>query len=86
MVIEFISCRLLKHHPGAIAKFKEFKDLPLEKIAVHKSVNAHGIPFLYAIQSYVDNVEDLEILSELIRKNARNHIKRGISGADYKVY
>ena len=59
--------------------------MTIGEVAVQKKLTAHGISVLYAIKSLVDNLEDLDTLTHLIRKNARNHAERGISGADYKV-
>ena len=40
---------------------------------------------MYSIKSFIDTLDDLETLDELVRKNARNHAPRGVGEKQFMV-
>lgn len=83
--IFFYFFRFFTHFPEAQDKFKDFKGLSIEEVRAHKKLRAHALSVFYAIKSYIDHLDDLETLTELIRKNARNHVDRKVGGKEVKV-
>lgn len=76
--------KFFTHFPEAQDKFKDFKGLAIEEVRAHKKLRAHALSVFYAIKSYIDHLDDLETLTELIRKNARNHVDRNVGGKEVK--
>lgn len=52
---------------------------------IHKKLRAHALSVVYALKSFIDNLDDVETLAELIKKNARNHMERTVTEKEIKV-
>lgn len=74
-----IFIKLFTHYPDAIGKFKDFNGLTLEEVKVHKKLRAHALSVVYALKSFIDNLDDVETLVELVKKNASNHVERKVT-------
>lgn len=59
--------------------FKQFVDLSVEELKTHKKMKAHALTVMHALQSWVENLTDLDVLVELVRKNALRHEGRGLA-------
>lgn len=51
----------------------------------HKKLRAHALSVMYALKSFIDNLDDEETLDALVRKNAQNHAERGVGEREVKV-
>jgi hypothetical protein len=72
-------------YPESLAAFHDFKGLPIQEVAVHKKLRGHALSVMYSIKSFIDTLDDLETLDELVRKNARNHAPRGVGEKQFMV-
>ena len=70
--------KLFTLYPESLEAFHDFKGLPIQEVAVHKKLRGHALSVMYSIKSFIDTLDDLETLDELVRKNARNHAPRGV--------
>ncbi|CAG0906541.1 unnamed protein product, partial [Darwinula stevensoni] len=71
--------------------FPEFQDLFVavrgvapEELKTSKKLAAHGLFFMSAVEAFVANMEELEVLEELLRKMAARHNQFGLTKADYQ--
>ena len=48
-------------------------------------MRGHALSVMYSIKSFIDTLDDLETLDELVRKNARNHAPRGVGEKQFMV-
>ncbi|XP_063397985.1 globin-like [Mytilus trossulus] len=74
-----IFVKLFTLYPDAISRFKDFNGLTLEEVKVHKKLRAHALSVIYALKSFIDNLDDVETLVELVKKNASNHVERKVT-------
>ncbi|CAG2185801.1 unnamed protein product [Mytilus edulis] len=70
--------KLFTTHPEAQKMFKDFDGLTIEEMRSSKKLEAHGLSFMYALKSFLDNLDDPDTLEGLVRKNAINHATRGV--------
>ncbi|XP_076087195.1 uncharacterized protein LOC143057712 isoform X2 [Mytilus galloprovincialis] len=70
--------KLFTTHPEAQKMFKDFDGLTIEEMKSSKKLEAHGLSFMYALKSFLDNLDDPDTLEGLVRKNAINHAVRGV--------
>ncbi|XP_052082384.1 uncharacterized protein LOC127720016 [Mytilus californianus] len=70
--------KLFTTYPEAQKMFKEFDGLTIEEVRSNKKLKAHALALMYALKSFLDNLDDPESLEGLVRKNAINHAKRGV--------
>ncbi|XP_048741756.1 globin-like [Ostrea edulis] len=76
--------RLFTLYPSAIEMFPQFRGSSLEEVGKHPKLPAHAMSVMYALASYVDNLEDAELLVELVKKTSISHIERGVSSREFK--
>lgn len=77
--------KLFTHFPESQDFFTDFKGLPIEEVKEHKKLRAHALSVMYALKSFIDNLDDEETLDALVRKNAKNHAERGIGEREIKM-
>ncbi|CAG2244489.1 unnamed protein product [Mytilus edulis] len=77
--------KLFTHFPESQNFFKDFKGLPIEEVREHKKLRAHALSVMYALKSFIDNLDDEETLDALVRKNAQNHAERGVGEREVKM-
>ena len=65
--------------------FKDFDGLTIEEMRSSKKLGAHALSFMYALKSFMDNLDDSDTLEELVRKNAINHATRGVGPKEIMV-
>ena len=65
--------------------FAGIRGIKPEDLPTSKKVAAHGLVFMSAMETLVENIEDKETLEELLRKIAVRHNTFGITVRDYKV-
>lgn len=65
-------------HPEAQDYFHDFKGLSIDEVRTHKKLRAHALSVMYAFKSFIDSLDDLDTLIELVQKNARSHAPRGV--------
>ncbi|XP_021374367.1 globin-2 B chain-like isoform X2 [Mizuhopecten yessoensis] len=72
--------------------FKHFKDVPLDQLKYdgettksNKKMVAHAMSVMYALESYVDSLDDAYCLEELVKKVAISHKPRGIGPDKFKL-
>lgn len=71
--------KLFTKYPEAQQKFKDFRGISMEEIKVHKKLRAHALSVVYALKSFIDNLDDVETLAELVKKIARSHVERTVT-------
>lgn len=69
----------------AAQTFFPFKDVPLSKLREDKKFLNHATTVMYGFQTFIDQIEDVECLVDLVKKTADSHIKRGITFEEFKV-
>ncbi|XP_063423431.1 globin-like [Mytilus trossulus] len=74
-----IFVKLFTLYPDAINRFKDFNGLTLEEVKVHKKLRVHALSVVYGLKSFIDNLDDVETLVELVKKNASNHVERKVT-------
>lgn len=73
-------------YPEYQKKFRGFADVPLEKLAENKRLQAHAFTVLNAINGLVDNLDDPDVLNVLLHKTGQNHGgKRNLKRGDFEV-
>ncbi|XP_060070460.1 globin-like [Ylistrum balloti] len=84
--------KLFTMYPDTKKMFKSFKDVPLELLDYdgtttkkNKTMIAHATSVMYALESYIDSLDDLDCLEELVKKVAISHKPRGIGPAEFKL-
>ncbi|XP_021374368.1 globin-like [Mizuhopecten yessoensis] len=77
--------KLFRRFSKAKEMFRMFKDKPLEALDYNGETTktnyrmvAHGMSVMYALESYIDSLDDIYCLKELVRKTARTHLDKGI--------
>ena len=70
--------RLFKKVPGVQSQFKGFADKSLEELKVSKRFAAHGTTVLKTIDSYIENLDDIEVVLAMLETLGINHKNRGI--------
>ncbi|XP_048742717.2 globin-like [Ostrea edulis] len=76
--------RLFALYSSAIETFPQFRGSSLEEVGKHPKNPAHAMSVMYALASYVDNLEDAELLVELVKKTSISHIERGVGSREFK--
>lgn len=79
-----IFVKLFTLYPEAQHKFEDFRGITIEEVRIHKKLRAHALSVVYALKSFIDNLDDVETLAELIKKNARNHMERTVTEKEIK--
>jgi hemoglobin-like flavoprotein len=59
--------------------FKSFANVPLDQLQGNKRLEAHAKAVLYAISQLVDNLDDVELIIEMLKRQARNHKSREVT-------
>nr|XP_037273483.1 globin-like [Rhipicephalus microplus] len=67
---------LFARYPDYQRIFKPFADVPLQQLPRSEVATAHALVVFYFITNIVDAMDDADLLTELVRKNARNHLRR----------
>ena len=84
--ISFFHSSWFKADPGVLPHFKPlFKDLGVNNLNGHPKMRAQAKVFNDAMASFVENLDDVELLSILVQKMAKNHFNRGIKPKEFQV-
>ncbi|XP_060070567.1 globin-like [Ylistrum balloti] len=82
--------KLFSRYPESKEMFKMFHNVPLEDLdyngettKANRRMVAHGMSVMYALESYVDSLDDSDCLVELVRKTARFHLDRNIGAKQF---
>ncbi|KAL1442222.1 hypothetical protein MTO96_007844 [Rhipicephalus appendiculatus] len=67
---------LFARYPDYQRIFKPFAHVPLQELPRSEVATAHALVVFYFITNVVDGMDDADLLTELVRKNARNHLRR----------
>ena len=82
----FFHSSWFKTYPDVLPHFKPlFKDLGVNNLNGHPKMRAQVKVFNDALASFVENLDDVEVLSILIQKQAKNHFNRGIKIKELQV-
>lgn len=81
----FCISRVFTQYPEAQEKFKDFRGLTIEEVQVHKKLRAHALSVVYALKSFIDNLDDTETMEQLVRKIARSHYERTVTAEQIQV-
>ncbi|XP_059165568.1 globin-like [Physella acuta] len=76
--------QLFTAYPYMQNYFDLFKGKSISELRSSPKLKAHATSVMYAITSYVENVEDSENLVGLVQKIAVSHIGRGIKVDDFE--
>ncbi|XP_077494898.1 globin-like [Amblyomma americanum] len=74
---------LFARYPEYQRMFRAFKDVPLEELPRNGVVKAHALAVFYFITVIIESMDDNDLLTELVRKNARNHLRRPVGPEHY---
>ena len=77
--------RLFETHPHFMKKFKPFENLKLEDLVYNKRLAAHAATVMSAIDSYIENLDDVTVVVEMLKATGHNHQGRGITVEDFQV-
>ncbi|XP_033744577.1 globin-2 B chain-like isoform X2 [Pecten maximus] len=84
--------KLFTMHPSAKDYFADFKGVPLkdmeyngETTKANRRMVAHATRVMYSLESYIDSLDDLECLKELVRKIAITHKPRNIKAPQFAL-
>uniref|UniRef100_T1JI21 Globin domain-containing protein n=1 Tax=Strigamia maritima TaxID=126957 RepID=T1JI21_STRMM len=72
-----------KAFPLNLNNFKAFQNMTDDQLRKSKKLEAHATNVMYAISTVVDNLQDVECLTELLSTIGRNHIKRKITPVQF---
>ncbi|XP_069141400.1 globin-like [Argopecten irradians] len=82
--------KLFERYPDAQQMFKSFRNVPLkdldydgETTKSNRRMVAHGLSVMYAMESYIDSLDDMDCLIELVRKTALAHLKRDVGVKEF---
>ncbi|CAG7655217.1 unnamed protein product, partial [Allacma fusca] len=74
-----------KQYPHYQLQFKSFAKVPLEELAENRRFKAHALTLMSALNGFIENLDDVEMLDELLLKTGENHAKRKLTGEDFVV-
>ncbi|CAG5117217.1 unnamed protein product [Candidula unifasciata] len=74
---------LFETYPHMQDRFVLFKDKTLDELRTSPEMKAHATSVFYALTSYVDNVDDPEMLVGLVRKISVSHFCKKIPADDF---
>lgn len=77
--------RLFKSAPAAQDYFEQFKGLAPDDLKDNRKMKGHATTFMYGLKSFMDYVDDPEMLEDMIRKTAKNHVKRNIKSPQFQL-
>lgn len=72
-------------YPNIQDMFKRLKGKSVEELRKNASLRAHGLDFNRMMSAYVENLDDVECLVNLIQKIILSHLPRNIGPAEYLV-
>lgn len=72
-----------KTYPHFKNHFKQLRDLDMEELKTSPKMKAHGLTVMHAIQSWIENLDETDVLVELVKKNAYRHHGRGLSKHEF---
>lgn len=75
-------------YPEAQQRFKDFRKISIDDLkkqgTENKKLLAHAKNVMYHLESYIDSLDDLECLTEMVRKIAISHKRRSIGVPQFK--
>ncbi|XP_076312150.1 globin 1 [Tachypleus tridentatus] len=76
--------RLFTEYPDYKQLFKSVANVPWEQLRDSKKLEAHALSVMYTINSWVDNLDDVGCILELLTKTAENHRRRQITAEQFE--
>ncbi|CAG7830087.1 unnamed protein product [Allacma fusca] len=74
-----------KQYPHYQLQFKSFAKVPLEELTENRRFKAHAFTLMSALNGFIENLDDVEMLDELLLKTGENHAKRKLAQEDFVV-
>ncbi|KAH6924258.1 hypothetical protein HPB50_014527 [Hyalomma asiaticum] len=74
---------LFARYPDYQRLFERFANVPLQELPRNEVVKAHALAVFYFYTNIVDGMDDPDLLTELVRKNVRNHLRRPMGPQHY---
>ena len=71
--------------PESKLMFKEFKDLPEEKMHGNKRLRGLALSIMYKLTEYIDRIDDPESLEDLMMNTSKAHHRRDVGPKQFKV-
>jgi len=71
--------RFFTENPSYQSLFPVLKDIPISEIRGNKKILAHATNVLYTLTALVDNLDEPDCLTEMLKKLGGNHAKRGVN-------
>ncbi|XP_049272424.1 cytoglobin-2-like [Rhipicephalus sanguineus] len=68
-----IFVEFFQRYPSYLPLFPPFGDLPLKDLVCNHRFRAHGYAVGHQIAAVLDTLDDLDVMTELVRKTAVNH-------------
>lgn len=75
--------RLFEAHPEHQKRFPSFRGMNLTELRGSTKLSAHATNVMYSLTGVVDNLEDPECLTELLRKLGENHRRHEITEKEF---
>ncbi|CAG7726245.1 unnamed protein product [Allacma fusca] len=72
-----------KQYPHYQLQFKAFAKVPLEELPENRRFKAHALTLMSALNGFIENLDDVEMLDELLLKMGENHAKRKLTREDF---
>ncbi|KAJ8298198.1 hypothetical protein KUTeg_024729 [Tegillarca granosa] len=76
-----LMANLFKMSPGSLGKFARLGDVSAGK--ANSKLRGHAITLMYALQNFIDSLDDVDRLKCVVEKFAVNHINRQISADEF---
>lgn len=62
-----------------------FRDIPRKQLKENGCFQAHCVSVMYALSSIIDNVDNAPMMTQLLVKQAANHVTRNVPHQAYSV-
>nr|BAA09587.1 hemoglobin (heterodimeric) [Barbatia virescens] len=80
-----LMCKLFSLHKDTARYFERMGKLDANNAGSNRELIGHAIYLMYAIESFVDQLDDPSIVEDIGRNFAYRHLKRGIGSKSFSV-
>lgn len=77
-------CSLFEQKPE-YQEYFSFKDIPRKDLPNSPKFKAHAVTVMYALSSFIANLDETDIFMHLLKKNANSHIQKHIPAEAFDV-
>lgn len=67
------------------SRFKPFAGKPIEELINSKRLAAHAATVMSALDSYITNLDDINMVVEMLQTTGLNHKNRNVKKSDFEV-